>query len=78
MREDAWYLNSKTYLDKTGSSGNKLGSEFDIVARFDLPKKNQIQLGYSLFWPDEFVKKQASSKQANWIFFQWTYKYSLK
>ena len=77
-REDAWYLNPRAYRDNSGRSGNKLGREFDIVACFNLPKGNQIQCGYGHFWPDEFVKKQASSKQADWIFFQWTYKYSLK
>lgn len=77
-RNDAWYLNKRLYRDPSGNSGNQLGREFDIVARLDFPKSNQIQLGYGHFWPDEFVKKQASSKEADWIFLQWVYSFSLK
>jgi len=43
---------------------------------FNLSKKNQIQLGFGHFWPDEFANKQASHKEANWVFFQWMYKFS--
>lgn len=71
-KEDAWYLN-KNYRDPDGNSGDKIGKEFDIVARWDLPKGNQIQLGYGHFWPDEFAEKQASDKEADWVFLQWTY-----
>ena len=75
-REDAWYLNAREYRDKSGRSGDKVGKELDILARFNLPKKNQIQIGFGHFWPDEFAKKKASHKQANWIFFQWMYQFS--
>ena len=75
-KEDAWYLNAKEYRDKTGSSGDEVGRELDILAMFNLSKKNQIQLGFGHFWPDEFANKQASHKEANWVFFQWMYKFS--
>ncbi|MBW1679802.1 MAG: alginate export family protein, partial [Deltaproteobacteria bacterium] len=75
-KKDAWYLNQKEYRDKTGRSGDEVGKEIDIVARFNLPKKNQIQVGFGHFWPDEFAKKKASHKQANWVFFQWMYQFS--
>jgi len=75
-KEDAWYLNSKEYRDKTGTSGDKVGKEFDIIAVFNLPKKNQIQVGFGHFWPDEFAKEKASHRQANWVFLQWMYKFS--
>ena len=77
-RKDAWYLNKKEYRDKTGRSGDQVGREFDIVARFNLPKKNEIQVGFGHFWPDEFAKKKTSDNQANWVFFQWEYKFSEK
>ncbi len=75
-KEDAWYLNAKEYLDKSGRSGDEVGKELDILASFNLPKKNQIQVGFGHFWPDEFAKKKASHKEANWVFFQWMYKFS--
>ncbi len=75
-RKDAWYLNAKEYKDKTGGSGDGVGKEFDIAARFDLPNNNEIQLGYSHFRPDGFAEKMASNKHANWFFFQWRHRFS--
>jgi hypothetical protein len=75
-KKDAWYLNPKQYVDRTGDSGDEVGDELDIVARFNLPKGHQIQCGFGHFWPREFAKAQASSKEANWLFFQWMYSFS--
>ncbi len=75
-KKDAWYLNPKIYRDKTGNSGDELGKEFDIVGRINLPKGNQVQLGFGHFWPDEFAEKKASDKESNWVFIQWQYKFS--
>jgi len=77
-KKDGWSLNPKRYRDKTGNSGDEVGKEFDIVCRFNLPKGNQIQAGFGHFWPDEFVKKLASGKQADWFFIQWQYKFNWK
>ncbi|MDY6861511.1 MAG: alginate export family protein [Thermodesulfobacteriota bacterium] len=74
--KDAWYLNQKKYRDKAGRSGDEVGKELDIIARFNLPRKNQIQVGFGHFWPDEFAEEKASHKQANWVFFQWMYQFS--
>jgi len=73
---DAWYLNPRVYRDKTGQSGDEVGREFDLVIKVDLPYKNQIQMGYGHFWPDEFAKKLASDTQADWVFIQWKIKFS--
>ena len=75
-RKDAWYLNPKEYRDKTGDSGDKVGKEFDLVGELSLPKGHEIQFGFGHFWPDEFAKKQASDKEANWFFLQWMYRFS--
>jgi len=75
-REDAWYLNAGQYRDKSGISGDEVGRELDILATIDLSPKNQIQVGLGRFWPDEFAKKQASHKQSDWAFCQWTHKFS--
>jgi len=77
-KKDGWSLNPKRYRDKTGNSGDEVGKEFDIVLKFDLPKGHQIQAGYGHFWPDEFVKKVASNRQANWFFLQWQYTFNWK
>ncbi len=64
------------YKGKDGVSGDEVGREFDLVIRINLPYKNQIQVGYGHFWPDEFAKKEASNEQADWIFVQWQIKFS--
>ena len=77
-KRDGWSMNPKLYRDKSGDSGDEVGKEFDLVYRFNLPRGNQIQVGYGHFWPNKFVKKVASCKQANWFFVQWQYKFSWK
>lgn len=77
-KRDGWSFNPKLYRDKSGNSGDKIGEEFDLVCRYNLPKGNQIQAGYGHFWPGEFVKNVASDKQANWFFVQWQYKFKWK
>ena len=77
-KKDGWSMNPRLYRDKTGRSGDEVGEEFDFVCRFKLPRGNQIQAGYSHFWPNEFVKKVASDKQANWFFVQWQFRFNWK
>jgi len=74
-RKDAWYLNSKAYRDTTGHSGDEVGRELDIILKYRLSKSHVFMAGFGHFWPDEFAKKTASSKQANWMFLQWEYKF---
>jgi len=74
--KDAWYLNAAQYRDKTGSSGDEVGREFDLVGKFDLPQGNSIQVGFGHFWPDEFAADLASGKEANWVFVEWMYTFS--
>jgi hypothetical protein len=77
-RRDAWYLNPKAYRDPTGQSGDDVGKEFDILCTCKLPRGHTVMGGFGHFWPDEFAKKLASSKQANWVFVQWEYAFSTK
>lgn len=77
--KDGWSLNSKVYRDKTGRSGNELGSEFDIVGKYITTLKGlEIQFGYGHFWPGEFVENVADDVEANWCFLQAQYKFSSK
>ncbi len=75
-KKDAWYLNAKLYRDPKGNSGDEVGKELDIIAKINLWKNNKIQIGYGHFWPDEFAKKLASKKQADWVFFLISYKFN--
>ncbi|MFC2171952.1 alginate export family protein [Acidobacteriota bacterium] len=73
--KDAWYFNPK-YRDKTGMSGDEIGSEFDICTTFKLPKNFHVEMIYGHFWPGEFTKNLASDVQANWLSVQWGYNFS--
>ncbi|RJX36047.1 MAG: hypothetical protein C4531_00840 [Desulfurivibrio sp.] len=76
--KDAWYLNASLYRDKTGRSGDEVGREFDLVGKFDLPKGNTVQVGFGHFWPDEFAESLASGEEANWVFVEWQYSFSVE
>ncbi|MCP4714909.1 MAG: alginate export family protein [Deltaproteobacteria bacterium] len=75
-RKDGWYLNSKAYRDKTGCSGDDVGRELDFTAKYKLSCSHMLMAGVGHFWPDEFAKKTASSKQASWFFMQWEYTFN--
>ena len=75
-KKDAWYQNPMVYRDITGRSGNKVGRELDVFVKLTPFQENEILLGYSHFWPDEFAEKKASPQEANVFFIQWIYKYS--
>lgn len=77
--KDGWPLNAKVYRDKTGRSGNELGTEFDIVGKYITPLEGlEIQFGYGHFRAGEFVEKVADDVEANWCFLQAQYKFSSK
>ncbi|MBN2654203.1 MAG: alginate export family protein [Nitrospirae bacterium] len=75
-KHDGWSLNSKTYRDKTVSSGESVGKELDLVISCRYSNNHTLMAGFGRFWPDEFAKNMASSKQASWVFLQWEYRFS--
>jgi len=42
----------------------------------NIAQDHDIQLGFAYFWPDEFAEEQASDKEGNWFFVQWTSEFS--
>ena len=75
-RKDAWYLNSKYYIDKTGKSGDRVGKEFDIECKYKLNKISTLHTGFGHFWPGQFAKNVTHSEsQANWFFIQFEIKF---
>ncbi len=74
-KRDAWYHNSKYYVDKTGNSGSRIGKEFDVECKCKIKKYFVIHTGYGHFWPGQFAKNVTNSDSgADWIFFQWEFK----
>ncbi len=45
--------------DRTGKSGDKIGEELDITARFPINKFVYTSIGYTHFWAGDFTKRAA-------------------
>jgi alginate export protein len=61
--------------DKTGRSGNFLGQEFDIRARFNWDAKTEITLGYACFASGGFVEQQLQRPSTNFAYFQLSHRF---
>ncbi len=80
MNWSAYWLESATDVysvgnviqvqDKTGRSGNYLGSEYDIRARYTWDPKTEITVGYSYFQSGGYVKAQLHRDHTNFAYFQ--------
>ena len=46
--------------DRTGKSGDKVGEELDITARFPLNKFIYTSIGYTHFWAGNFTKRAST------------------
>jgi hypothetical protein len=71
-RRDGWYLNPKEYRDKSGGSGDDVGTEFDMAFTLKLPAGSEIQTGFGHFRPGTFAENVAARSTANWMFLQWS------
>ncbi|MBS1715569.1 MAG: alginate export family protein [Armatimonadetes bacterium] len=77
---DAWYGAGGApnkgangdFVDPTGSSGRRVGSEIDLEATFRPTDKVSLGLGIGLFEPGSFVKKLngGSADRQTWLYFQ--------
>ncbi len=74
-KSDAWYYaNGKPQRqDPTGTSGRVVGHELDIVVVLNATKHAQLQAGYGLFLPEEFVRRTGPHELAHWGFLQGSY-----
>jgi len=57
---DAWYGDgggaNKGFVDPTGNSGKDVGQELDLYASYSLDAKSQLEGGFGVFMPGDFVK----------------------
>ncbi len=69
--KDAWYSPSGVWRrDKTGKSGKELGHEINFIWNEKFNKTWDLLLGYSIFFPEEFVKKTGKSNNLSHSFLQ--------
>jgi len=75
--QDSWFNDPGVSLrrDVTGSSSRKIGTEFDLHAKYNIGKNVKIWGGWSHFIAGEFVRQTAttgSRLDMNWFFLQMT------
>jgi hypothetical protein len=76
-RTDSWYLaNGSSFAqDKTGQSGRDLGQEVDLIAKYKVSKRTDLEAGAARFIPGNFAEKNGRPDAANYLYLQyrWTF-----
>ena len=79
---DGWYwCNGKSIRrDSGGDSGNNIGNEIDIYAKWKICANLELQAGYSHFCAGSFVSgtspnKMGGNDNADWVYTQLTFKF---
>lgn len=72
--KDAWYNASMAALarDNAGLSGNEVGHELDLHARFPVRGALKLWAGYSHFFASSVVRALSGGKDRDWSFLQAT------
>jgi hypothetical protein len=73
--KDGWYYCNKKVQrrDPTGQSGNGLGHEIDLLAKWNVNKNLELFGGYAHFFPETFIDNTGISDDADWFFMQVTF-----
>lgn len=69
-RKDRW--NVTGLRDQTGNSGSFLGHEYDGRLRYKLDPRADVILGYALFKPGEFTRKQGRPETTHFLYVELT------
>ena len=69
---DAWYYctGKPQRRDPTGSAGQTLGQEIDLVGQYKVSDRVTLTGGYSHFFPGGFVESTGPGGDADWLFLQ--------
>jgi hypothetical protein len=59
----------------SGSSGNDVGSEFDATVTWQVDAHSSVLLGYSHFWPSNFIESSGASRDADFVYLQYQFKF---
>ena len=75
---DSWYwCNGRSMRrDPTGSAGQALGQEIDLLIKWQITRNLELFAGYAHFFPCEFVRRTpGSDDHADWLFVQLAYSF---
>lgn len=59
----------------TGSSGNDLGDELDATINWQVDAHSSFLLGWSHFWPNHFINSSGFSRDADYVYLQYAFKF---
>ena len=71
---DAWYYGNgrPQRRDPTGDAGRELGHEIDLILYYNHSDHCRLRLGYSHFFPGNFIRRTGPSPAADWFYVQTT------
>ncbi len=64
-----------TRRNVTGSSGNDVGSELDATVAWQMDVHSSLLFGYSHFWPSNFINSSGFSRDADFLYVQYQFKF---
>lgn len=59
----------------SGSSGNDVGSELDARVIWQVDVHSSLMVGYSHFWPSSFINTSGFSRDADFVYIQYQFKF---
>jgi hypothetical protein len=61
--------------DPTGNSGREVGQELDLTLSWKLDVHSSLLLGYSHFWPGNYIRGTGRSEDADLFYVQYAFKF---
>lgn len=59
----------------TGSSGNDVGDELDVTVSWQIDVHSSVLIGWSHFWPSNFIESSGFSRDADYCYLQYQFKF---
>ncbi len=74
---DALYADSGAAIRRNigGSSGHDVGDELDITLDWKIDTHASLLLGWSHFWPGNFINSSGFSRDADYLYMQYLFRF---
>src|SRR5262245_18898699 len=70
---DAWARGDR--VDPLGDSGDFVGQEIDLILEYRVNDRWELEVGYSHFFPGNFVRNTGDSPDSDFFFVQSTFSF---
>ncbi len=64
-----------TRRDPSGASGRDVGDEFDLTVNWQIDAHSSVLLGFSYFWPGDYLERFGRSIDGSFYYVQWQYRF---